>query len=195
ALPRSWRDFLGRARSETLEETREIGQQNQQQRRRDRESQAGPDRRSWKPALWIAPALAAIVVGSIGLVRSATALGQGWLPHAVLGTFVLASLTGLPNALTAVRLARSGRGTAVITETFNSNSINILVGLLLPAMIVGQAAPGGLVILDLCWLVLMTVTAVVLSAHASMLTRRQGIALIALYLLFTGIWALLFLSA
>lgn len=141
----------------------------------------------------IGPALVAIVAGSIGLVKYATAIGQGWLPEAVLGTFVLASLTGLPNSLTAVRLAQSGKGSAVITETFNSNTINIVVGLLLPALIFGQSGPNSLVILDLCFLIVITLTAVVLSAHSAKLTRTQGILLLALYLGFVEAWTILFM--
>lgn len=63
------------------------------------------------------------------------------MPQPVLGTFVLAGLKGLPNSFTAIRLARHGKGSAVISETFNRNTINILVGLALPALVLG---PGSL---------------------------------------------------
>ena len=191
-IPPSWKRFLITAIGEVKRESSEIGEQDLQRQRR-----AAQDKRnaqSWKPAFWILPALAAIVLGSIGLIKYATALGQGWLPQAVLGTFVLASLTGLPNSLTAVRLARSGNGAAVITETFNSNTINLLIGLLLPALMFGEGSPNPLVILDICWLVLMTVVAVVLSARSSKLTRNQGIALIVLYVGFIGAWFVLFVG-
>ncbi len=88
-IPDSWKHFLALARKEVKEETGEIGEEIQQHERRKRESQGDVHKQSWKPALWVAPAIAAIVLGSIGLVKSATALGQGWLPDAVLGTFIL----------------------------------------------------------------------------------------------------------
>src|SRR5207244_7413311 len=54
----------------------------------------------------LAPSLAVIVLGSIGMVRAATDLGHRWgISDIVIGTLVLASLTSLPNLLTAVRLA------------------------------------------------------------------------------------------
>ncbi len=192
-IPSSWKVFLIHASRESKKETRKIGEQNQKSQREKPTPRVVQSKESWKPALLIGPALIAIVAGSIGLIKYATAIGQGWLPKAVLGTFVLASLTGLPNSLTAVRLAKSGKGSAVITETFNSNTINIVVGLLLPALIFGQSSPNSLVILDLCFLIFITLTAVVLSAHSAKLTRTQGILLLALYLGFVGAWTILFL--
>lgn len=195
-IPHSWKRFLTAATRESQREEREAGKQEEQAAQRGkRKSPTGEgDGQSWKAAFLILPALAVIVAGSIGLIHYATILGRGWLPEAVLGTFVLASLTGLPNSLTAVRLARNGNGAAVITETFNSNTINLLVGLLVPALVFGEGSPKPLVILDICWLVVMTVTAVVLSARCSKLTRNQGIALIALYVCFIAAWAILFLK-
>ena len=129
-LPARWKRFLAVAGADTRLESASIGRQNREHCRK-----SDPDRKiekSWIPVILIAPALAAVVLGSVGLVKSSSAIGSGWLPSAVMGTFVLASLTGLPNMFTAVRLARRARGAAVITETFNSNTINVLVGLTLP---------------------------------------------------------------
>ncbi len=143
-----------------------------------RESNGEVNAPSWKPVIWVFPAICAIIAGSMGLIRSATALGQHWLPQQVLGTFVLAALTGLPNSITAIRLARHGSGAAVITETFNSNTINILIGLMLPALVIGQGTLSSLTLLDISCLLLLTAVAVVLAAHAGKLTRKQGIVLI-----------------
>ena len=47
-----------------------------------------------------------IILGSVGMVHSAIDLGRRWgISDIVVGTLVLASLTSLPNLLTAVRLA------------------------------------------------------------------------------------------
>lgn len=107
---------------------------------------------------------------------------------------MLAALTGLPNSITAIRLARKGSGAAAITETFNSNTINILVGLLLPALVVGQGVLTSLTMLDIFSLLILTSVAVVLAARAGKLTRKQGIVLIALYFAFVGIWISIFTS-
>ena len=59
----------------------------------------------------LVPALTAVVLGSIGMVNTALALGdRGGISQIVIGTVVLARLTGLPNVLASVRLALQGRG-------------------------------------------------------------------------------------
>ena len=78
----------------------------------------------------IIPALAVIVSGSVGLVQAAVTLATAWrIPEAIVGTVILAGLTSLPNAYAAARLALHGRGAALVSETFNSNTINLVVGL------------------------------------------------------------------
>ncbi len=122
-VPSAWKQFLAAARSEAKQEEQQIGEERGDDAQQKQASHLGSDKQSWRRAWLIIPALAVIVLGSIGMVKYASAIGKGWLPDAVLGTFVLASLTGLPNAFTAVRLARRGKGAAVITETFiNSNT-------------------------------------------------------------------------
>lgn len=60
----------------------------------------------------------------------------------VIGTVVLAGLTGLLNVLASVRLARRGRGSPVVSEPFNSNTVNILVGITVLTVFAGYR--GGL---------------------------------------------------
>ncbi len=65
--------------------------------------------------------LGAIVLGSVGMVTAATSLGSRWgISQIVVGTLVLASLTSLPNLLTAVRLALHRRGAAVVSESLSA---------------------------------------------------------------------------
>ena len=94
--------------------------------------------------LALVPSLAVIVAGSVGMVHAATDLGRHWgVSDIVVGTLILASLTSLPNLLTAVRLALHGRGAAVASEALNSNSLNLLGGLALPALAVTLGAASG----------------------------------------------------
>ena len=106
------------------------------------------------------------------------------MPNAVLGTLVLATLTGLPNVLAAVRLAARGRGTAVVSETLNSNSVNALVGGLLPAMIFGAGRLDGRAEVAIIWSVAMTLLALVLASSRRGLTRWGGAVLIGVYAAF-----------
>jgi cation:H+ antiporter len=129
--------------------------------------------------------LAVIVGASIGLVRAATDLGGRWgVSDIVLGTLVLASLTTLPNLVTAVRLAVHGRGAAVVSETFNSNSLNILAGLVVPALFIGLGAASGVQAFSAWWLLGMTVVAIALCWSGRGLQRLEGAAMLLLYVPF-----------
>ena len=129
--------------------------------------------------------LAVIVGASIGLVRAATDLGGRWgVSDLVLGTLVLASLTTLPNLVTAVRLAVHGRGAAVVSETFNSNSLNILAALVIPALFISLGAASGVQAFSAWWLLGMTVVAIALCWSGRGLQRLEGAAMVVLYVPF-----------
>ncbi len=141
----------------------------------------------WGLALFIPVALALIVGGSLALVAAALTLAAAWrVPDALVGTVALAALTSLPNAYAAGRLALQGRGAAVVSETLNSNTINVLAGIALPALIFGGVSAGRSGLLDLLWLLGMTAVALALLARRRGLTRPGGVALIALYALFVA---------
>ncbi len=141
----------------------------------------------WGPALFIPVALALIVGGSLALVAAALTLAAAWrVPDALVGTVALAALTSLPNAYAASRLALQGRGAAVVSETLNSNTINVLAGIALPALIVGGVSAGKAGLLDLLWLLGMTAVVLALLARRRGLTRPGGVAVIALYVLFVA---------
>jgi cation:H+ antiporter len=137
----------------------------------------------WKPLALIVPAVAVIVLGSTGMVRSALVLADDWhLPRAVVGVLLLAVLTSLPNAFTAVRLGLSGRGEALVTETLGSNTINLAGGVLVPALVVGLAGRSGVTDFNLSFLLGMTCVSLLLLARG--IGRRGGALLIALYAIF-----------
>src|SRR5204862_260171 len=80
-------------------------------------------------------------------------LGERWgVPDIVSGTLVLAVLTSIPNVITAVRLALHRRGSAVFSETLNSNSINVVAGISVPALFVPFGAACGTVGFTGWWL-------------------------------------------
>jgi hypothetical protein len=66
------------------------------------------------------------------------------------------------DAIAAVRLATRGRGSAVETECFNSNTLNIVFGICLPAMITGLGNPSGRAFFALGWLGAMTILSITL---------------------------------
>ncbi|MDQ6914161.1 MAG: hypothetical protein M3128_14940, partial [Verrucomicrobiota bacterium] len=135
----------------------------------------------------VLPALFAIVSGSRGIVSAAVWLAERFsISHAIAGTVGIAALTGIPNAVAAVRLAQHGRGAAVAAECFNSNTLNIVFGICLPALIIGLGAPSSRTFFALAWLGAMTVTSTALLCWRGGLRRADGAALVALYLLFVG---------
>lgn len=144
-------------------------------------------------ALSLVPALVSIVLASIGMVNSAGTLAGKWgIPDHVTGMLVLAALTGIPNVLAAVRLALRGRGRAVVSESLNSNSLNVLSGIALPALVLGLGPASGQTAFGAWWLMGMTIVVVALAAFGGGLRRREGAFVIVLYLVFVGLvifWA------
>ncbi len=145
---------------------------------------------SRRDLLVLVGALAAIVLGSVGMVHAATDLGRRWgVSDVIVGTLVLAALTSLPNLLTAVRLALHGRGAAVVSESFNSNSLNILAGIALPSLALSLGSATGLGTFSVWWLVGMTAAAVVLTYTGRGLRRAEGGVIVALYVAFAAVIA------
>lgn len=139
----------------------------------------------WRLSSTILIAVGLIVAGSEGMVRSALSLADRWqLPNVLVGVLVLAILTSLPNAYTAVRLASSRRGAALVSESLNSNTINLLGGVMLPALLIGLEPASGLVRFDLAWLVMMTLAALLLLTPRRGVGRGGGGLLILFYMVF-----------
>jgi cation:H+ antiporter len=104
-----------------------------------------------------------------------------------LGTVILAAITSLPNAYAAVRLALRQNGAAVVSEAFNSNTLNLLAGIGFPALVVGGVTTVRGSASDLGWLLGLTVIALGLGYAQRGLSRAAGLLLIAGYLLFLAI--------
>src|SRR5690242_3986212 len=139
-------------------------------------------------AVVLVVALALIVAGSVGAVRAATDLAHAWsVPQELVGVTVLAILTSLPNAWTGVRFGLQDRGSALISETLNSNSINIVAGLAIPATLGVFGAFSGLAVFDLAWLFGMTAGALVLYGRRGGAGRISGSFLILLYAVFVAV--------
>ncbi len=131
--------------------------------------------RSWRPVALIFPALVVIVAGSFALVQSAVTLGARWgLASVLVGVVALAAATSLPNAYAAMRLAVDGRGAAVVSATFNSNTLNLVAGIAVPILLfpsLRDSVPTGYVL----WLLVMSLLALVLLARG---LHRRGTALL-----------------
>jgi Ca2+/Na+ antiporter len=109
-------------------------------------------------------------------------LGARWGVASVLvGVIGLGAVTSLPNVYAAVRLAIDGRGAAVVSATFNSNTLNLVAGVAIPILLFPSlrgSIPGG----DILWLLAMSLLALVLLARG--LRRGGALLLLGTYLAF-----------
>jgi cation:H+ antiporter len=139
---------------------------------------------SWAPVVILPFAVAAVVGGSFAMVHAALD-SQPFLhlSNAVLGTIVLAALTSLPNLWVALHFARSERGTALFSSAMNSNSINLVGGLMIPALFVGSSVAAGS-LADFAWLGFLTVLSVALPFQQNRISRPAGGVIIAVYMIF-----------
>jgi hypothetical protein len=134
-----------------------------------------------------AVSLLVVVVASVTMERAASALGSRFaVPEIVVGGLVLAAVTSLPNAVAAVYLAARGRGAATLSTALNSNTLNIALGLLLPATVIGLGQPSGQTTLAAAWYAGLTAVTLAVAYRDRGIGRVAGIAIIAAYLVFTG---------
>ena len=159
----------------------------------DKHGQAGQGGRpGWRDAAGLAAALVLIVLGSMGIVHAVLAIGKAWgIAHGLLGALVLAALTGFPNAYTSIRLALRGQGTAVVSEAINSNTINMVVGIGLPALIFGMSRQP-VAVMEMWWLLGLTALASGLTWLGRGLSRRDGGMIVAAYLVFVAMRVILY---
>ena len=133
-----------------------------------------------------AVSLLMVVVASVTMERAASALGTRFvIPEIVVGGLVLAAVTSLPNAVAAVYLAAHGRGRRRSTA-LNSNTLNIALGLLLPATLIGLGQPTGQTALIAAWYIGLTVVTLAIAYRDRGIRRVAGILIIAAYIVFTG---------
>lgn len=170
-LPRGWKSWLVSA---VHEEETELS------------AAIRPQPGTRRDGLAATAALLAVIAASITMERAATVLGHRYaVADIVTGGLVLAIVTSLPNAVSAVYLARRGRGAAVLSTALNSNTINVTAGLLVPGSIVGLGgAHGGQDVLVVAWYAGLTVLALLLAHHGRGLVRMPGAVIIAGYLAF-----------
>jgi cation:H+ antiporter len=147
---------------------------------------AGPGRRGLQADLGaVAFCLAAVVAASALMERTGTVVGAPLgAPPIVVGGVLLAAVTSLPNAVSAVYLARRGRGAAVLSEAMNSNGLNVIAGLLLPGAVVGLGAVGSGASEVAWWYAALTVASLAIAACRRGLGRLFGIGIVLAYVVF-----------
>jgi len=146
-----------------------------------------PRRGTWRDAVAAVLALAAVVGASTVMEVAATTLGHRYaVADIITGGLVLAVVTSLPNAVAAVYLASRARGAAVLSIALNSNAINIVAGLLIPASVAGLGPRSGQGTLVAGWYAGLTVLALALAYRGRGLGRASGTVIITGYLAFVA---------
>ena len=169
-LPRRWITWL---RSAVAEEEAELG------------SAIRPVPGRWPDVIVAVGSLVVVVAASVMMERAASALGTRFaIPEIVIGGLVLAAVTSLPNAVAAVYLAARGRGAATLSTALNSNTINVVIGLLIPAALIGLGRPSGQTILAAVWYVGLTAVILAFAYRDRGIWRVTGILVMAAYAVF-----------
>ena len=142
-----------------------------------------PRRGRGRDAVEAAAATVVVVGASVVMERAATRVGSdARVPPIVIGGIVLAAVTSLPNAVSAVYFAAQQRGTAVLSTALNSNAINVAAGFLLPAALLGLGTSSGQEIFVGAFYPALTAVALVCAYAAWGLRRGAGVLIIACYL-------------
>jgi cation:H+ antiporter len=166
-LPQTWSAWLNTA---IVEEESEL------------EEAIRPQRGTRRDAVTAAVALIVVLVASVAMEQGASTLGTHFgIPEIVIGGLVLAAVTSLPNAVSAVYLAKRGRGAAALSTALNSNSLNVAAGLLIPAVVIGLAKPSSSGVLVASWYVGLTALTLLLAYVGRGLGRVSGLLIIAAY--------------
>lgn len=139
------------------------------------EEGALPPSGTWVDAVIAAVALVVVVVASVVMEHAAVSLGRAWsVPDIVVGAIWLGAITSLPNVVAAIYLVRRGRGAATFSTALNSNNLNVIAGLLIPATVLGLGAPSGESVLVAWWCVGLTALTLLLAHLGRGLNRATG---------------------
>jgi cation:H+ antiporter len=161
----------------------------QEERAREREA----DAEQGFPGGWLllvkAVVATGVVIGGCAVLVNATLYLGPWagLPHALTGLFGLAALTSLPNLWVALSLARRQRGEVLVSAVCNSNTINAIFGICVPALFVSLQATGSERTIDIPALLLLTLLSLGLLWGGKGLERRGACLIVGGYLLFAVI--------
>jgi cation:H+ antiporter len=139
---------------------------------------------------WVIAVLAVLVVVGASVVMEQTGSRLGArraIPDIVVGGLILAGVTSLPNAVAAVYLAARGRGAATFSTAMNSNALNVTVGLLLPATVVGLGAASGQGTLVAAWYLGLTAFALAGAYVSRGLRREHGVLILIAYVAVAGV--------
>jgi len=127
--------------------------------------------------------LAIALVGVLFMVQAGQALTTDiHLPSTLAGLLVLAVATSLPNTVVAVGLVRTGEAAACLEEISSSNSVNGVLGIVLPLIFWQSSVRDHLLLLLDSPLLLVLTLLVLFAVWRGHMSRRLGIVLLCVYI-------------
>ncbi|HWE62419.1 MAG TPA: hypothetical protein VHB98_11965, partial [Chloroflexota bacterium] len=129
-----------------------------------------------------------VIGGCTVLVHAALYLAPRFdVPREVVGTFGLAILTSLPNAWVALTLARRRRGAVLMSAISNSNTINVVFGICMPALFHAWNPSHVVQTVDIPALLLLSLLSLALVWRGRGLGRPGGVVLMLVYAVFVAL--------
>lgn len=140
----------------------------------------------------LALSLLLVVIGVDGLVQAAEFFGEETgIPSFVWGITVIAAVTSVPDALISINLARKGEGVVSLANVLGSNSFDLLIAVPAGVLIAGTLSFQFDIAMPLVvFLGLATVLLFVQIRTGLVLSKRESISLLALYVVFI-VWMIL----
>ena len=141
-----------------------------------------------KSIAWILVGFAGLVIGCRLLVYSGTGIGEILgIPEMIMGLFVLAIGTSIPELVVTFSSAMKGLHDLSIGTVLGSNTFNILIGIGVPALILNVPVDHTSLIFDAPVMIFVTVLLLLLIKKDMKLTRSNGLILLATYIAYAVI--------
>ena len=141
-----------------------------------------------KSIAWILVGFAGLVLGCRLLVYSGTGIGEILgIPEMIMGLFVLAIGTSIPELVVTFSSAMKGLHDLSIGTVLGSNTFNILIGIGVPALVLNVPVDHTSLIFDAPVMIFVTVLLLLLIKKDMKLTRNNGLILLATYITYAVI--------
>lgn len=137
--------------------------------------------------IWVIVGIVLVIAASTMTVKSAIFLATEWqISQVIVGVLVLSVLTSLPNVIAAVKMTFERKYSAVVSEAFNSNNINLIGGVCLPFVVFGLPALSTGLSLTIFWYLLMNIAIVWIGCRSGGIQRGFGGVIFLFYLIFAA---------
>lgn len=141
-----------------------------------------------KTIIWTLIGFVGLVVGCRLLVYSGTGLGEILgIPEMIMGLFVLAIGTSIPELVVTFSSAMKGLHDLSIGTVLGSNTFNILIGIGVPALILNVPVDPISLYFDAPVMIFVTILVILLIKRGMKLTRINGLILLATYIAYATI--------